>query len=92
MIAARVRDKRVEPELRLQGLRSGFPLDPNWGKALLLELANDQTEPDELLDMVGMWLLDLIDASVVGDFDLRDVVDRVADVLYEPEPPDGPSR
>lgn len=60
--------------------------DPTRGKALLLDLAGDESEDEALLDAIGRWLVELIQVGVVDEFDLRDITSRVVNAhLYEPE-------
>ena len=55
------------------------------GKALLLEIANDESESDESLRSAGEWLARLARAGVVSEFDTRDLTNLASDAFFDSE-------
>jgi hypothetical protein len=82
-----VRDRSRPAAERIAALHSLMPGDVARGKRILLELANDDTEPDEMLDLVGRQLARLVWANAADMFDLRDIVDRAAEAFFEDDDP-----
>jgi hypothetical protein len=79
------RDSQRGVQERVGDLRSLMRLDPSAGKDVLLSIANDETESDDMLGAVGAWLADLAAVYVVSEFDTRDLTDRAAEAFFGAE-------
>jgi hypothetical protein len=79
-----VASDRVAPTAdRLHALRELMSLDVAAGKHILLGIASDDEESDEMLAVVGEWLARLADANAVSEFDIRDMTARAAATFFD---------
>ena len=59
-----------------------MPRDVGAGRVQLLQIASDDSEPEEMLAAAGEWLSRLAAAGAVSEFDLRDLTDHAAATFF----------
>lgn len=77
------RNRSAKPAQRLAAIKKLMATDQLYkAKLALLAIADDSTQPHELLELSGEWLGDLSWAGIITEFDTRNFSDVAADAFF----------
>ena len=79
-------DRSRSPEDRIGAMCRMLMDDTAWGKELLLRVASDPTETDEMLTLAGREVARLMWADAVSEFDMRDLTEIASEIVVTAKP------
>jgi hypothetical protein len=82
----RARDRSQPVADRVAALKGVLLHDPTRGKGVLIEVASDESERDDMLEAVGDLLGRMCWAGLVSEFDTRNMTERAGEVFFAWQP------
>ena len=85
----RARDRANSVADRVTALKELLLHDPTRGKGVLVEVASDESEGDDMLVAAGDLLGRMCCAGLISEFDTRNMTERAGEVFFAWHPDTG---